>query len=234
MSSGPWTAGVRVHRGLWVSCLGPFALEALADQGLDWVGIDLQHGALEVGDLPALLRVTAASGTRCLVRVPSHDHAVIGRVLDHGPDGVIVPAVETGAQAAAVVSAASSPPHGTRSTGLGRAALGVGSPGPPTVLVMVETAAGYRARAEILAVPGVDGVFVGPYDLSLSLGAARTTDEPVVQAIRQVLHDTSAAGLLTGYFAGDRRLVQLLPDVDLLAVDSDVAALRAGVDALLR
>lgn len=222
-----------VQRGLWVTCLGASALEALAGQGLDWVGIDLQHGSLEVGDLPALLRVTAVTGTRCLVRVPSHDHAVIGRALDHGCDGVIVPAVETADQAAAVVAAASPPPRGRRSTGLGRVALVAGGSAPPLVIVMIETAAGHRARAEILEVPGVDGVFVGPYDLALSLGATATTDAPVIESIRQVLDDTSAAGLLTGYFAGNPALVKALPDVDLLAVDSDVAALRAGLRALL-
>ncbi len=230
MPRGAWPAGAR---GLWVTCLGPFALESLVGRGLDWVGIDLQHGALEVADLPGLLRVTAGTGIRALVRVPSQGHAVIGRVLDHGPDGVIVPGVETADQAAAVVSAASPPPVGTRSTGLGRVALGPGDAAAPLVLVMIETAAGHRARAEILAVPGVDGVFVGPYDLALSMGAERTTDAPVVEAIGQVLHDTSAAGLLTGYFAGNPALVQALPQVDLLAVDSDVAALRTGVGALL-
>jgi 4-hydroxy-2-oxoheptanedioate aldolase len=219
-------------RGLWVTCLGPFALEAALRPEVDWVGLDLQHGALRLDDVAPLLRVTQAAGTPALVRLPSDDRAVLGRVLDEGPHGVIVPAVESGAQASAVVAGALPPPRGSRSTGLGRTALGLpGVPTAPLVLVMVETAAGLRACAEIVATEGLDGVFVGPYDLALSLGAGGTTEPEVLAAVREVLTATRAAGGLTGYFAGDPGLAALLPEVDLLAVDSDVAALRAGVAA---
>lgn len=220
-------------RGLWVTFLPPFGVEALAGSGLDWIGLDLQHGDLTPADVAPLLRVTGAFGLPILVRMPSADPTVIARVLDDGPAGVIVPAVESSEQTASVVAAALLPPRGTRSTGLSRSRLGLpGVLADPLLLVMVETAAGYAARVDIAQTPGVDGVFVGPYDLALSLGTDRATDPSVVAAITDVLAATRAADRVTGYFAGDAALVAALPPVDLLAVDSDAAALRAGVSDL--
>ncbi len=234
-SDGGPPAGLR---GLWVTLLSPFGVEALvpaaADSRLDWIGLDLQHADLGVADVAALLRVTGPAGLPMLVRLPSADPTTLARVLDDGPAGIIVPAIESRAQAAAVAAAANHPPHGTRSTGLSRSGLGL-SPAPsprPLVLVMVETRAGLESRQEIAATPGVDGVFVGPYDLTMSLGRERTTDPVVTGAIKDVLSDTRAAGRITGYFAGDADLVTALPDVDLLAVDTDVSALRQGMQQL--
>lgn len=221
-------------RGLWVTFLPPFGVEALAGSGLDWVGLDLQHGELTSADVAPLLRVTGAIGVPTLVRLPSGDPTALARVLDSGPAGVIVPAVESSEQAASVVAAALTPPRGTRSTGLSRSGLGLpGVPVDPLLLVMIETARGYAARSGIVHTPGVDGVFVGPYDLALSLGADRVTDASVVSAVTDVLSDTRAAGAITGLFAGDAGLEAAVPAVDLLAIDSDAAALRAGLQGLL-
>lgn len=248
MSDEDFTRGLRARasdggppaglRGLWVTMLSPFGIEALlpaaTDSGLDWIGLDLQHGDLRVADVAALLRVSGPAGLPTLVRLPSADPTALARVLDDGPAGIIVPSIESHAQAAAVVAAAYHPPHGMRSTGLSRSGLGL-RPAPtpqPLVLVMVETRAGLDARREIAATAGVDGVFVGPYDLTMSLGRERTTDPVVTEAITNVLSDTRAAGRITGYFAGDADLVTALPDVDLLAVDSDVSALWQGVRRL--
>jgi 4-hydroxy-2-oxoheptanedioate aldolase len=103
--------------------------------------------------------------------MPSHDAALLGRAVDAGFSGVIVPMVESAGQARALVSARHTPPLGSRSTGTSRITLGViPDPVPPLLLPMVETAAGLDHEAEILAAPGVDGVFFGPYDLSISAG----------------------------------------------------------------
>ncbi len=229
------------QRGLWLTFLGPYALEVVASAashepaqvGPDWFGIDLQHGDLEPADVAPLLR---ASRLPVLVRLASHDPADLARVLDAGADGVIVPAVESAAQARALVDAAYPPPRGHRSTGGSRAGL-VGAASladGPLVLPMVETRAGLDAAAEILDVDGVDGVFVGPYDLALSLGEPSVTSPAVVAAIDAVLAAARERGRLTGLFAGNAELARRYRDVDLLGVDSDVSALRVGIAQLFR
>ncbi|MGL5861276.1 MAG: aldolase/citrate lyase family protein, partial [Phycicoccus sp.] len=125
-------------RGLWLTFLSAYGLEAVgAPAGLGWIGVDLQHGDLDVGDLPPLLRVARPAGLPVLARLASHDAAHLARVLDTGVDGIVVPAVESAAQAAALVSAAHPPPVGRRSVGASRATV-VGAP-RPLLLAMVET-----------------------------------------------------------------------------------------------
>jgi 4-hydroxy-2-oxoheptanedioate aldolase len=216
--------------GLWLTVLGPAALEAVPTEGLDWIGVDLQHGPYEVVDLPGLARATSLP---LLARAASQDPAHLARVLDTGVAGVIVPGVDDGDQAAALVAAVRFPPQGRRSTGLSRGAL-VGAPDRPLLLPMVETREGLAAVQEIAGCPGVDGVFVGPYDLSLSLGRDSVLDQEVVTAVATVARAARRHRVLVGAFAGDRRLQPLLPALDLLALDTDVTALRAGIRHLLR
>ena len=93
-----------LRRGLWLSFLDPYGLEVAIGCGADWVGVDLQHGNLEPHDLPALLRVTEPAGLPLLARTPSHDPAILARILDTGVSGLIVPMVESPDQARALVS----------------------------------------------------------------------------------------------------------------------------------
>ncbi|MFI9629453.1 HpcH/HpaI aldolase/citrate lyase family protein [Streptomyces sp. NPDC052042] len=220
--------GPSMLRGLWLTFLGPFGLEVSATAAVQWIGVDLQHGDLTEADVVPLLR---ASRVPVLVRLASHDPAGLARVLDSGADGVIVPAVESAAEAEALVRAAYPPPRGRRSTGLSRAGA-VGSGTQPLLLPMIETAAGLDAVDAIAATEGVDGLFVGPYDLALSLGASSVTADPVLAAVRHVAATVGRHGRLTGVFAGDAGLAARLPPVDLLAVDTDAGALRAGLAAL--
>jgi 2-keto-3-deoxy-L-rhamnonate aldolase RhmA len=216
------------RRGLWLTFLSPFGLEVAGGCGAEWVGIDVQHGDLELVDVVPLARV---SPVPVLVRLASHDGAQLGRVLDAGVDGVIVPAVESAEQAGHLVQAAYFPPRGRRSAGLARVSL-LGRRDQPLLLPMVETRAGLDAVDEILGVDGVDGIFIGPYDLSLSLGCTSTLDDAVVSAITSVIGRTRGRGRITGIFTGNRELTALLPAVDLLGVDTDAAALRAGLKGL--
>ena len=158
-----------------------------------------------------------------LVRLASHDEAQLARVLDAGVDGVIVPAVESAGQAGELVRAAYVPPRGRRSMGLARVSL-LGRRDQPLLLPMVETRAGLDHLDDILGVDGVDGVFVGPYDLTLSLGRKSALDDAVVPAIVSVLDRTRERGRIAGIFTGNRELTGLLPAVDLLGVDTDAAA----------
>jgi len=213
------------RRGLWLTFLSPFGLEVAAGCGAEWIGIDVQHGDLELVDVAPLARV---SPVPVLVRLTSHDQAQLARVLDAGVDGVIVPAVESAGQARALVQAAYFPPRGRRSQGLARAAL-LGPRDQPLLLPMVETRAGLDHLDDILGVDGVDGIFLGPYDLTLSLGRESALDDAVVSAIKSVISRTGGQGRITGIFTGNRELTRLLPAVDLLGVDTDAAALRAGL-----
>ena len=217
--------GGGTRRGLWLTFLNPFGLEVAGGCGAEWIGIDVQHGDLELVDVAPLARV---SPVPVLVRLASHDQAQLARVLDAGVDGVIVPAVESAGQAEALVRAACFPPRGRRSQGLARAAL-LGPRDQPLLLPMVETRAGLDHLDDILGTDGVDGIFVGPYDLALSLGRESVLEGAVVSAIESVISRTGGRGRITGIFTGNRELTELLPDVDLLGVNTDAAALRAGL-----
>ncbi|MBK8469514.1 MAG: aldolase/citrate lyase family protein [Candidatus Phosphoribacter sp.] len=222
--------GEGLRRGLWLSYLCPYGLEVAIDCGPDWFGVDLQHGNLELHALPGLLRVAESAGIPLLARTLSHDPATLGRVLDTGVSGVIIPMVESADQARALVSACLTPPHGARSTGGCRSTLGVShAPAQQLVLPMVETATGLENAADILAVPGIDGVFVGPYDLSISAGYPAPDSPQTIQALRTVIGLARAAGKIAGFMAGRPDLLAVASEADLVAVDTDASALRLGL-----
>lgn len=226
-------AGPALRRGLWLSFLSPYGVEVAASSGADWLGVDLQHGDLDIGDVPGLLRVAERAGLPMLTRMPSHDPALLGRALDAGVSGVIIPMVSSADAARALVSACLTPPHGSRSTGGCRQSLGLsGEPLTPLLLPMVETAEGLQNAAQILAVPGVDGVFVGPYDLSISSGFPSPSSPQTLSALREVISLARQAGKIAGFMAGTTELLSVAPEADLVAVDTDVAALRKGLAAL--
>lgn len=227
-------SGEGLRRGLWVSFLDTYGLEVALGSGVDWLGLDLQHGNLEPSDVPGLLRVAERAGLPLLARTPDHAPATVGRLLDAGVDGLIVPMVESADQARALVSAGRTPPRGTRSTGGCRQTLGVAdAPAEQLLLPMVETAAGLRNAADILAVDGVDGVFVGPYDLSISSGFPAPDSPQTLDAVRHVLGLARGAGKVAGFMAGAPGLVDLAPEADLVALDTDVAALRLGLSLIV-
>lgn len=147
--------------------------------------------------------------------------------------GVIVPMVNSAEQAEAVVSACLVPPAGVRSTGGCRQSLGVTADTvPPLLLPMVETAAGLHHAADILAVPGVDGVFLGPYDLSISADFGSPSSPETIAALRRVIGQAREADKVVGFMAGTSALQALAAEADLVAVDTDVTALRRGLDLL--
>src|SRR5437764_980432 len=213
------------RRGLWLTFLTPFGLELAGGCGAAWIGIDVQHGDLGIADVAPLARVGPVPG---LVRLAWQDEAQLARVLDAGVDGVIVPAVESAGQAAELVQAAYFPPRGRRSKGLARVSL-LGRRDQPLLLPMVETRAGLDALDDILGVDGVDGTFIGPYDLSLSLGCTSTLDDAAVSAITSVIDRTGGRGRITGIFTGNRKLTALLPAVEQLGGPQNAAVLRDDV-----
>ncbi|MET3807107.1 4-hydroxy-2-oxoheptanedioate aldolase [Nakamurella sp. UYEF19] len=225
--------------GAWSSLAGGGAAEILASSGADWLVLDAQHGTYEDASTRAALHAIGTSGLPVYVRVADHSPAGIGRALDGGAAGVIVPLVDTPEQAARVAQAARYPPRGQRSWGPMTALFGRDAPDAPTAnaqvmcAVMVETWAGLGAVREIAAVDGVDMIFVGPFDLSLALGVEtgellsdHAADAPLVTIVAAC----AAAGVRCGAFAGSpERADRLAPfGFSDLAVMTDAALLAAA------
>ena len=191
---GRWAAG-RPARGVWSRLPGVVTAELLARSGPDYVVFDLQHGALDEADLPG---VTAA-GAVPLVRTRSAHVADIGRLLDLGGHGVFVPNVRGADHVREVVGACRYAPAGTRSAGR----LSGGSD-DPLVLIVLETAEALDDLDAVLAVDGLDGIYVGPSDLSLSLDLAGAGDRDHMQkVISSVIRRALAAGMPVGVHTAD-------------------------------
>ncbi|OUS83977.1 HpcH/HpaI aldolase/citrate lyase family protein [Rhodococcus sp. NCIMB 12038] len=188
--------------GVWVSKPTDSILELMDGSDADYLGIDCQHGYASEADLPRLL--VRAFTTPRLVRVADSRHSSIGRALDAGADGIIVPMVDTVRQAEAIVRAVRYPPRGIRSYGpiapyLSRdhTVLEIA----PLVLAMIETAEGLHNLEEILAVDGIDGVYVGPADLGITLGDG-PAQFPPTSIVREHMKRVAASAAEAGKFAG--------------------------------
>ena len=234
-----------VRLGGWASLGEPRTAAALETSGLDWVVLDMQHGHFDDRAVRETLALRRERRVPLLVRVPANEAAAIGRVLDAGADGVIVPLVDTARDAEAAVAAASYPPRGTRSwgplPGLERTDGPDGRPAQPFVAVMVETAEGLDAVGPIAAVDGVDMVFVGPFDLSLRLGTtvdALLADTAADAPLPRILAACRDAGVLAGAFGPGvdrtRALVGLGFTRVVLALDTDLLAAGGALAATVR
>jgi 4-hydroxy-2-oxoheptanedioate aldolase len=193
-----WSAGQPCH-GLWSMLPGAVTGEVLARTGADFVVVDLQHGASAEAELPGVAAAITAAGSVPIVRARSPLFSDVGRPLDLGARGVIVPNVRDADHARAVVAATRYAPGGGRS--IGRLSGGADE---PLVIVMVETASALDDLDAVLAVPGLDGVYVGPGDLSLSLeltGADRRAELRGV--LSSVIARAGAAGVPVGVHAYD-------------------------------
>jgi len=214
--------------GAWSVISSALSVRLLAAAGLDYVVIDLQHGEAAEADLPGLTSAVRLAGATPVARVRHAHTADIGRALDLGCAGVIVPNVDSAAQARQVVGAVRYPPAGYRSVG------GVLAAGEPFCLVMAESADAVADLDATLAVDGVDGLYVGPGDLSLSLGCAPDPDDPVLdRALRRIWAACAAAGKPVGVHASDgataRRYREagctlITTAVDATAITRDTAA----------
>ncbi|OBJ08564.1 HpcH/HpaI aldolase/citrate lyase family protein [Mycobacterium sp. 1465703.0] len=228
--------------GGWVT--GPTVLgpDEFARAGYDYVGFDAQHGYLDDADTAGMLRRIEHVPVGTVVRLPNADAAPIGRVLDAGADAVVIAMIESADQAAAAVAATRYPPRGVRSFGPLRASLGhdpAAHESRVSVFAMIETAAALSGIHEICAVDGLTGMYVGPADLALSLGAdviGATRHPEVLDAIVRIHRAASDAGLVTGIHAGDgqtgKAMAQLGFGMITLAAESQ--ALRRGAAEHLR
>ena len=209
--------------GAWSTIPSPLSVRLLAAAGLDYVVIDLQHGGATEHDLPGLTSAIRLAGATPIGRVRHAHPADIGRALDLGCEGVIVPNVDSAAQAREAAGACRYPPAGYRSGG--GAMTGVGE---PFCLVMVESARALADLEATLAVEGVDGIYVGPRDLSYSLGCPLDPDDPVLKpALDQIRSVCAAAGKPVGIHAPDGATARRHRDAgcSLVTVTTDTTAI---------
>lgn len=225
--------------GLWSNYANPRVIGSVAASGVPWICIDEQHGYAP-DDLPGTIAAGRAGGADVLVRVAWNRPELIGRALDAGASGVIVPMVEDPAQARAAAQASHYPPNGARSFGPARRAFGVNagygvprSEDEPLCLVMVESAGALDQVEEIAATEGVDGVFVGPFDLSLALGITLDellSDHSTSSPLGRIRAACSRADVIASGYAGtpERARVLATHGLRLIAAGTDDAILRDG------
>lgn len=239
-----WASG-RPTIGAWCSIGNSFSAEVIGRAGFDWACIDLQHGLVSANDLLPMIQALSLTHTPSLVRVGWNEPAAIMRVLDLGAQGVVVPLVENASDAARAVDAARYPPHGHRSWGPIRPAQEIRGFSPAIgdrrtlVIVQVETVVAVERLDEILAVPGLDGVMVGPNDLTMSAGGAPTMTPAgrYRELVLEIARQSRGRGVVAGIFCGsvDVALGWLEVGFDMLAVASDAIFMRqAAMSAVER
>jgi 2-dehydro-3-deoxyglucarate aldolase len=179
--------------GSWITLAHPAIAEIMARAGFDWLTVDMEHSVLTIREAEELIRIIDLCGVTPLVRLSANDPVQIKRLMDAGAYGVIVPMINSAAEAKRAVAAVRYPPRGRRGVGLARA-QGYGTSFDrylnwvnkgPLVIVQVEHIEAVDNLEAILAVEGVDGFIVGPYDLSGSLGVPGEFDHPSMKKAMQ-------------------------------------------------
>ena len=236
-------AGGRARLGQ-MNTASTIAAEVLATCGWDGIVFDMQHGAIDLGSLLPLIQAISGTDATPFVRVPWLDPISIMKSLDAGAYGIICPMVNSRAEAEAFVAAAMYPPAGYRSFGPYRAGL-YGGGGYATqvndrilTLAMVETASAVENLEEIIATPGLSGVYVGPADLSRALGGpfgADWADGPVRDVIADVLALSKTHGKFTGIYCNSGAYAQEMLDLgfDYVVVESELSFIRARSEEIL-
>ncbi|NYT65664.1 HpcH/HpaI aldolase/citrate lyase family protein [Alcaligenaceae bacterium] len=232
-----------VQFGLFLALADSYSAELVATTGFDWLVIDGEHGPNDLRAILGQVQAIAAWPGATVVRVPDHNPVMIKQLLDIGVRNLLVPMVESADQARAVVQATRYPPAGLRglATGMVRAAQWNGisnyveAANDEICLIMqMESAAGLEALDDILAVDGVDAVFIGPTDLAASLGyPERSKTELVIQdALRRI----AAAGKAAGVFSRDIASTHNYRDqgVNMIGVGVDTVLLRQAAMQLLQ
>lgn len=230
-----WAEGRPTING-WCSIGNPFVAEIMAAQGFDSVTVDMQHGALDYSHLLPMFQAMRASGAVLMARVPWLEPGMIMKALDAGAMGIICPMVNSGEEAARLVSYLRYPPLGQRSYGPTRVGVAAGpayakeANGNILAFAMVETAEAMANLEAIAATPGLDGIYVGPADLSLSLSGGQLApgfdrEEPeMVAALQRIADVCRAHGIRAGLHCGT-------PDYALKAAGWGYSLTTVGGDA---
>ncbi|MBN3786544.1 aldolase/citrate lyase family protein [Burkholderia sp. Ac-20353] len=238
-----WRAGGAVVNG-WLAIPDGFSAECMAHQGWDSLTIDMQHGVVDYQATVSMLTAISTTAAVPVVRVPWLDPGILMKVLDAGAYGVICPMVSTREDAERLVVSTSYPPRGGRSFGPVRALLYGGSDYPDhadeTIVrfAMIETSEALDNLEAILSVEGLDAVYIGPSDLSLSLGCKPAFDDvepPVDEAIDYVLAKAREHGVIAGIHNGtpESALRRIAKGFQFVTVSSDARLLAAGSQQIL-
>ncbi|OAN96143.1 aldolase/citrate lyase family protein [Sulfitobacter geojensis] len=230
--------------GCWVGLADTLSTELMGTAGFDWLVIDGEHGPNDLRSILAQLQVLAASDSHPVVRVPVGETYMLKQMLDAGAQTVLVPMVESADQARQLVRDVTYPPHGDRGVGyaLSRAArfsqiadYGTTADAQICLLVQVENRKGLAALADILAVDGIDGVFIGPADLAADMGHMGDSLHPDVQAaIMDALSRIRAAGKAPGILSTHDPMTEaaIAAGAQFVAVGADVLLLSHAAQAL--
>ena len=218
--------------------------EIIALVGFDWLFIDCEHGNIDAADVQRILQAVGKK-CHCIARTPLNDEIWIKRLLDTGVEGIIVPQVNSAAEAERAVSFCKYPPEGKRSVGLARAhGYGAGfkdyvesANQDISVIIQVEHIEAVKNIESIVKVPGVDCIFIGPYDLSTSMGMTGKVQSPEVQeAIHKVVEVCHKQGMPMGIFGVTAEAV--LPWVEkgfrLIASSTDTMMLGSSAGKMLK
>lgn len=226
--------------GTWLNLMSPDAAEMAGAAGFDWCLIDAEHAPYDVPAIMTQLRALAPHNTSAVVRVPVGEVWIIKQVLDLGVQSLVVPMIDTAEQAAEMVAATRYAPRGIR--GMGAALARASQYGVDTdyianadtqicLLVQAETRLSLENLDAILAVDGVDGVFIGPSDLSADMGFPGNPDAPEVRAaIKDAVAKIRAAGKAAGFYQYDASNMAYSKEigVNFMCVCADASLLRAA------
>jgi 4-hydroxy-2-oxoheptanedioate aldolase len=239
-----WLAG-EPTLGAWLSLPSTVAAEAVARLGFGFVNVDMQHGLIDYQKALEILQVLDHGSAPPIVRVPVNEPGIIGKMLDAGAMGVIVPMVNSRAEAEAVVRSCRYAPQGSRSFGPTRAAMAdtdyfANANTDIATIPMIETVEAIKNLDDILSVPGLDAIYVGPADLSVTLGLPPGNNDDDAEFTAALLTITAACrrhGVVAGIHANvalcEKRLEQgfqmITVSADLLAMRTQMAADLAAV-----
>ncbi|MGB1630121.1 MAG: HpcH/HpaI aldolase family protein [Acidimicrobiales bacterium] len=235
-----WADGENLIGG-WLSIPATLSAEVMARAGFDYVCVDTQHGAVDYQVTVELIRAIEHAGSTPIVRVPWNEPGIIGKMLDAGAEGVIIPMVNTVEEAQAAVSACRyAPQGGSRSFGptvgrVRRADYVEWAAENIAVIPMIETKQAVDNLPDILQVPGIDAVYVGPADLSLTLGlppANNDGDAAFDEAYATIIAECDNAGVMPGCHASGSLVQQRFGQgMRMVTAIADQIALAAGAKA---
>ncbi|MCJ8141915.1 HpcH/HpaI aldolase/citrate lyase family protein [Ancylobacter sp. A5.8] len=231
--------------GFWNSMACPTTTEILAGSGFDWLLIDAEHAPNDVPNVMAQLQAMMENTTHPIVRIPVNDPIVIKRHLDIGTQSFLIPMVETVEEAQAAVAATRFPPHGLRGFAGASRASRFGrvkdyhhkAHDELCLLVQIETLKGLDNLEAIAAVPGIDGLFIGPGDLSSDMGHLGNQGHPeVVELIEKTIARIVAAGNRAGILTGDETLARryMAAGCIFTAVGIDTGLLARSTEAIAK
>ena len=238
-----WKSGGAAVNG-WLAIPNSFSAETMAQQGWDSLTVDLQHGVVDYQAMVTMLQAISTTDTVPVVRVPWLEPGILMKALDAGAYAVICPMVNSRVDAQNLVAWTHYAPQGTRSFGPVRATLYGGADYPQhanatiVTLAMIETAQALDNLDAILAVEGLDAIYIGPSDLSLALGCKPTFDDvdpPVAQAIDHILERAKAHGVVAAVHNGtpEAALARAAKGFQFVTVSSDARLMAAGAQQVV-